>query len=78
MVTILGMDIGLALGGAIFTEPIYTLPGLGGRFDRRDRQLRSPVVMGVVVFSTIGIILFNLIVDLLYAWIDPQDQTTVA
>ena len=72
IVTMLGMDIGLALGGAIFTETVYGLPGLGrivvGAVDEAD----LPVVQGIVVFATICVIVFNLVVDILYAFIDPR------
>ena len=72
VVTILGMDIGLALGGAIFTESIYSLPGLGRQVLQSYNNFDLPVILGIVVFSTLCIIVFNLIVDLLYAWIDPR------
>jgi peptide/nickel transport system permease protein len=72
VVTILGMDIGLALGGAIFTESIYSLPGLGRQVLISYNNFDLPVILGVVVFATICIILFNLVVDLLYAWVDPR------
>jgi peptide/nickel transport system permease protein len=72
VVTMLGMDIGLALGGAIFTETVYSLPGLGLTAYRSLQALDLPTVEGIVVFSTLAIIVFNLIVDLLYAWIDPR------
>jgi peptide/nickel transport system permease protein len=72
VVTILGMDIGLALGGAFFTETVFGLPGLGrlavGAIDNFD----LPTTQGVVVFATLCIITFNLVVDTLYAWIDPR------
>jgi peptide/nickel transport system permease protein len=72
IVTMLGMDIGLALGGAIFTESVYSLPGLGRTAVQSLQALDLPTVEGIVVFSTLAIIVFNLIVDLLYAWIDPR------
>ncbi len=72
VVTMLGMDIGVALGGAIFTESVYALPGLGKRTLQALETFDLPTIMGVVVFVTIVIIAFNLIVDLLYAWIDPR------
>ncbi|HEY2939629.1 MAG TPA: ABC transporter permease [Gaiellaceae bacterium] len=72
VVTMLGMDIGLALGGAIFTESVYGLPGLGRQAVQSLNALDLPTVEGIVVFATIAIIVFNLIVDLLYAWIDPR------
>ena len=72
VVTILGMDIGLALGGAIFTETVYSLPGLGRIAIEAVNNHDLPIVQGVVVFATVAIIFFNLVVDLLYAWIDPR------
>jgi peptide/nickel transport system permease protein len=72
VVTMLGMDIGAALGGAIFTETIYNLPGLGQTALLSINQFDLPVTMGIVVFGTLSIIIFNLIVDLLYAVIDPR------
>jgi len=76
VVTMLGMDIGLALGGAIFTETIYSLPGLGRTAVQALNNYDIPTVMGVIVFSTIIIIVFNLVVDLLYAVIDPRIRLT--
>jgi peptide/nickel transport system permease protein len=72
VVTMLGMDIGLALGGAVFTETVYSLPGLGRTAVQALQALDLPTVEGIVVFSALAIIVFNLIVDLLYAWIDPR------
>jgi peptide/nickel transport system permease protein len=76
VVTMLGMDIGLALGGAIFTETVYQLPGLGRTVIIAINNNDLAVVQGIVVFSTLAIIFFNLIVDLLYAWIDPRIRLT--
>jgi peptide/nickel transport system permease protein len=76
VVTILGMDIGLALGGAIFTESVYSLPGLGRQVLQSYENFDLPVIQGIVVFSTLCIILINLVVDLLYAVIDPRIRLT--
>jgi peptide/nickel transport system permease protein len=72
VVTMLGMDIGLALGGAVFTETVYSLPGLGRTAVQALNNYDIPTVQGVIVFATIVIITFNLVIDLLYAWIDPR------
>ena len=72
VVTMLGMDIGLALGGAIFTESVYGLPGLGQVVLESISTYDLPITQGVVVFGTIAIIVFNLFVDLIYAMIDPR------
>ena len=72
IVTMLGMDIGIAFSGAIFVERAFALPGIGpllfGSLARRD----LPVILGIVVLVTTTILLFNLIVDLLYPLLDPR------
>jgi peptide/nickel transport system permease protein len=72
VVTMLGMDIGLALGGAIFTETVFGLPGLGQTALESIYAYDLPIVQGIVVFATLAIIVFNLLVDLVYAAIDPR------
>jgi peptide/nickel transport system permease protein len=76
VVTMLGMDIGVALGGAVFTESVYQLPGLGRNLVIGIQSNDFATVQGVVVFATIAILFFNLIVDVLYAWIDPRIRLT--
>jgi peptide/nickel transport system permease protein len=76
VVTILGMDIGLALGGAFFTETVYGLPGLGKLVVGAIGTFDLPTIEGVVVFATLCIIVFNLVVDTLYAWVDPRIRLT--
>ena len=72
VVTMLGMDIGLAMGGAIFTESVFGLPGIGRTAVVALEGFDLPTVQGIVVFATVAIIVFNLAVDLLYAVIDPR------
>jgi peptide/nickel transport system permease protein len=72
IVTILGLDIGLLVGGAIFTETVFGLPGLGRRALQALEGFDLPTVMGITVFATLMVIVANLIVDLLYAIIDPR------
>jgi peptide/nickel transport system permease protein len=72
VVTMLGMDIGLAMGGAIFTESVFGLPGIGRTAVQALEGFDLPTVQGIVVFATVAIIVFNLAVDLLYAVIDPR------
>jgi peptide/nickel transport system permease protein len=72
VVTILGMDLGLALGGAIFTESIFNLPGLGHEVIAAYNNDDLPLITGIVVFSTICVIVFNLIVDITYGFLDPR------
>jgi peptide/nickel transport system permease protein len=76
VVTMLGMDIGIGLGGAIFTEYVFQLPGLGQTAIIGINNQDLAIVQGVIVFATVAIIVFNLLVDLLYAWIDPRIRLT--
>ena len=72
IVTMLGMDVAAALGGAIFTESVFALDGLGYESIQALGNYDSPTVLGIIVFATTAIIVMNLVVDLLYAWIDPR------
>lgn len=76
VVTLLGMDIGLALGGAIFTESVFSLPGLGRTVVQAYDASDLPTISGIVVFSAICVIVFNIFVDLLYAFLDPRITLT--
>jgi peptide/nickel transport system permease protein len=76
VVTILGMDLGLALGGAIFTEGIFNLPGLGHEVVNAYNQADLPMITGIVVFSTCCVIVFNFIVDVTYGLLDPRIRPT--
>ncbi len=72
VVTILGMDLGLALGGAIFTEGIFNLPGLGHEIIQAYGRADLPLITGIVVFSTVCVIVFNLVIDITYGFLDPR------
>lgn len=72
IVTILGMDIGLALGGAIFTEDVFNLPGLGHDVINAYNNDDLPLITGIVTFATCAIIVFNFIVDVAYGFLDPR------
>jgi peptide/nickel transport system permease protein len=72
LVTMLGMDVGLAFGGAIFVERAFGLPGIGRLLVTSLGGRDLPVVLGIVVFVTTAILLFNLVVDLLYPLLDPR------
>ncbi|HST24651.1 MAG TPA: ABC transporter permease [Gaiellaceae bacterium] len=72
ILTMMGMDIGVAFGGAVFVEAVFGLPGLGGVAVASLRVHDLPVITGIVVWTTLAIVGLNLLVDLLYAWIDPR------
>jgi len=72
ILTIFGLDLGLLLGGAILTETTYSLPGIGQYAVLAITNQDLPKVLGVTLVGAIFIILANLIVDLLYAVVDPR------
>ena len=76
VVTMVGMDIGILLGGSIFIETVFGLPGLGRTAIESITQFDLPVIQGIVVFGALAIIIFNFVVDILYAWIDPRIRLT--
>jgi len=75
LVTMLGMNMGVALGGVIFIESVFSLPGLGGTFRTSLLQRDLPMTAGIVMFMTVAIMLLNLLVDLSYAFLDPRIRT---
>jgi peptide/nickel transport system permease protein len=72
VVTVLGLDIGILLGGAILTESVFNIPGIGRL--AYDAIVRGdlPIVQGTVLFGAFFIIIMNLIVDIMYAFLDPR------
>jgi peptide/nickel transport system permease protein len=76
VVTMLGMDVAVALGGAVFVEIVFGLQGLGYKAVQAIGIFDLPTISGVVIFASLMVITFNLLVDLLYAWIDPRIRLT--
>jgi ABC-type dipeptide/oligopeptide/nickel transport system permease component len=72
IVTFIGADIGSLLGGAIVTESVFNLPGLGRAIFDAVRSQQGPVVVGIVTLMVFFYIFFNLVADVLYAVIDPR------
>jgi peptide/nickel transport system permease protein len=72
LVTVFGLDLGALLGGAILTEAVYNLRGLGYFALNGIRTNDLPVILGVTMFAAFFIVIMNLIVDLLYGVIDPR------
>jgi peptide/nickel transport system permease protein len=72
VVTMFGMDLGVLLGGAIITETVFDLDGLGRYAIQGIVGNDIPAVMGVTVIATFFIIIANLVVDVLYAVLDPR------
>lgn len=72
ILTIIGMQIGYLLGGAVIIEKIFSLPGLGQLVLTAINQRDFPVVQGAILFIAIIFVTINLIVDLLYTYLDPR------
>jgi len=76
IVTILGLDIGILLGGAILVETVFTIPGIGRLAYEGIVNSDLPVIQGTVLFGAAFIVLANLAVDILYAFLDPRVRYT--
>lgn len=72
VVTLAGLELAELVSGAFITETIFAWPGLGRLAINAVYQRDFPVVQGVVLVAAIGFVMINLLVDLLYAWIDPR------
>ncbi|MGY1725631.1 ABC transporter permease [Geodermatophilus sp. SYSU D01062] len=72
VVTFIGADIGTLLGGAIVTETVFNLPGIGREVFNSVRAQEGAVVVGIVTLMVFFFIFFNLVVDVLYAVLDPR------
>lgn len=72
VVTMVGMDVALAFSSAIFIETVFQLHGVGESLYRAATTYDLPVVMGVVLVISVAVTLANLIVDILYALLDPR------
>ena len=72
IVTLLGIDVGTLLGGAIVTEVIFNLHGIGQQTLMASQNGDLPVVLGTVIVAAVFIVVANIIVDMLYAVLDPR------
>jgi len=72
LVTIVGLDIPLLLGGAIVTESIFAWPGMGRLFLDHVSRADTPVVMGILMLISVAVVLSQLVTDIVYAWLDPR------
>jgi peptide/nickel transport system permease protein len=72
IVTVFGLDLGALLGGAVITEYVFNVPGLGKLSTDAVSNLDIPVVTGTVLFSAFFVITANIVVDLVYSALDPK------
>ena len=72
VVTLAGLDIGTSLGGVIITEQVFGIPGLGWTVVQAITQQDLPIIMGVAILAATFVVIANLVVDVLYAVLDPR------
>ena len=72
IVTQFGLDVGILLGGAVITEQVFALPGLGFTAVQAITQQDLPVIIGVVIVAATAVVVANIIVDAFYAVLDPR------
>ena len=76
VVTQVGISFGFQLGGAMVCETVFSIPGLGNMIITAVRQKDIPMVMGAIIFVAAAISLVNLLMDVVYVWIDPRLKTS--
>lgn len=72
LITVAGLQVGYLLGGVVVTEEVFTLPGVGRLLLWAVFQRDYPLVQGTILFVALLFMLSNLVVDLVYAWVDPR------
>ncbi len=72
IVTVVGLDLPLLLGGALVTESIFAWPGMGRLFLDHVSRSDVPVVMGILMMIAVAVVVFQIITDVIYAWLDPR------
>ena len=72
LITVAGVQVGYLLGGVVVTEEVFTLPGVGRLILWAVFQRDYPLVQGTILFVSLLFMLSNLVVDLIYAYVDPR------
>lgn len=72
VITVVGLQVGMLIGGAIVTETIFSIPGVGRMIVEGIFNRDLPVVQGAILIIVISVLLINILVDLLYAIVDPR------
>jgi peptide/nickel transport system permease protein len=76
VLTVLGLDVAALLGGVVFTESVFALPGLGALSLQAVLNLDVPMIMGTVLFAALVVVSANLLVDFVYRLVDPRVKAT--
>ena len=72
VITIISIDFGYLSGIAVLTESIFGLPGIGRLLLNAIMQRDFPLIQGTVLFMTISTIIINIVIDILYIWLNPK------
>jgi peptide/nickel transport system permease protein len=76
LATLIGLDLPFLLGGAVVTERIFAWPGMGQLFINHLERLDYAVLMGLLLLITVAVVVFQLLTDLVYTWLDPRIRYT--
>jgi len=72
LVTIIGLDLPTLLAGAVVTERIFAWPGMGRLFIDHLSRSDFPVLMGLLMMISVAVVVFQLLTDIAYTWLDPR------
>jgi peptide/nickel transport system permease protein len=72
VITVMGYSFGTAMGGAVLLETVFSYPGVGSLMVEAVRARDTQVIVGVVILIACSVVVMNIVVDLLYAWLDPR------
>jgi peptide/nickel transport system permease protein len=72
IVTLVGLDLGGLIAGAVVTERIFAWPGMGALFVNMLGRNDYPVLMGMLMLTTVSVVFFQLLTDIAYTWFDPR------
>lgn len=72
LATLIGLDLPTLLAGAVVTESIFAWPGMGRLFIDHLARLDYPVIMGLMMLITLAVVVFQLLTDIVYTWLDPR------
>ena len=74
VMTVIGLQFGALIGGAVLTETVFGIPGMGRLMVTAIEGRDYPIVRGAVLLGTVVFVLINLVVDVLYKWVDPRQR----
>jgi len=72
IVTLVSLDLAFMIGGAIITESIFGWPGIGRLYIKAITEIDYPLVMAIVMVIGLGLIIMNIVADILYGVLDPR------